>query len=179
MKKSSDKKSSDNNFLTVKRIEKIMSEHGYEKYKDGKDFAYEIDVLPQNFSRFMTSGKVSPYYCKKIIKAFPEYRIEWLLGYSDIKTWDEWAEDVQHKKDLTADSMWGVIENSLNKKGKSLKFVHRSGQHVDSSQRLRADCYYSVVDSDGKELKRLTALEMVKFEQKLQEYCDFLSEKYL
>ena len=86
MKKSSDKKSSDNNFLTVKRIEEIMSEHGYEKYKDGKDFAYEIDVLPQNFSRFMTSGKVSPYYCKKIIKAFPNRHNEVLSKINGFRT---------------------------------------------------------------------------------------------
>ena len=68
----------------------------------------------------------------------------------------------------------------MNKKGKSLKFVHRSGQHIDSTDRLYADCYYSVVDSQtGKELKRLTALEMIKFEEKIQEYCDFVSDKYL
>ena len=91
----------------------------------------------------------------------------------------EWADNVQNMKDLVADSMWGIIEKSLNKEGKSLKFVHRSGQHVDSSQRLRADCYYSIVDRDGNELKRLTALEMVQFEEKIQEYCDFMTGKYL
>jgi hypothetical protein len=179
MKKSSNKNSRDNNFLTAKRIEEIMSELGYKKNIDQKNFAHDIDVLPQNFSRFMNSGKESTYYCKKIVKAFPQYNLAWLLGYSDLKTWNDWAEDIQHKKDLTADSMWGVFENSLNKQGKSLRFVHRSGQHVDSSQRLRADCYYSIVDSDGNELKRLTALDMVKLEQKLQEYCDFLTFKYL
>lgn len=176
MKESSNKKSSDNFFLRVKRIEEIMSDLGY---KLRKDFAHDIGMEPQNLSRCMTSGKVTEKTCKKIIKAFPEYRIQWLLGYSDLKTWNDWAEDIQHKKDLTADSMWGVFENSLNKQGKSLRFVHRSGQHVDSSQRLRADCYYSIVDSDGNELKRLTALDMVKLEQKLQEYCDFLTFKYL
>ena len=176
MKESSNKKSSDNFFLRVKRIEEIMSDLGY---KLRKDFAHDIGMEPQNLSRCMTSGKVTEKTCEKIIKAFPEYRIQWLLGYSDLKTWNDWAEDIQHKKDLTADSMWGVFENSLNKQGKSLKFVHRSGQHVDSSQRLRADCYYSIVDSDGNELKRLTALDMVKLEQKLQEYCDFLTFKYL
>lgn len=176
MKESSNKKSSDNFFLRVERIEEIMSDLGY---KLRKDFAHDIGMEPQNLSRCMTSGKVTEKTCEKIIKAFPEYRIQWLLGYSDLKTWNDWAEDIQHKKDLTADSMWGVFENSLNKQGKSLRFVHRSGQHVDSSQRLRADCYYSIVDSDGNELKRLTALDMVKLEQKLQEYCDFLTFKYL
>ena len=175
MKESSNKKSNDN-FLRVRRIEEIMKDL---EYKYSKDFAHDIGMEPQNLSRCMTSGKVSEKICKKIVKAFPKYRIEWLLGYSDLKTWNDWAEDIQHKKDLTADSMWGVFENSLNKQDKSLRFVHRSGQHVDSSQRLRADCYYSIVDSNGNELKRLTALDMVKLEQKLQEYCDFLTFKYL
>ena len=176
MKESSNKKSSDNFFLRVERIEEIMSDLGY---KHRKDFAHDIGMEPQNFSRCMTSGKVSEKTCEKIINVFSDYRIQWLLGYSDLKTWNDWAEDIQRKKDLTADSMWGVIENSLNKKGRSLRFLHRTGQHVDSSQRLRADCYYSIVDREGNELKRLTALEMVEFEQKIQEYCDFMTEKYL
>lgn len=175
MKESSNKKSNDN-FLRVRRIEEIMKDL---EYKYSKDFAHDIGMEPQNLSRCMTSGKVSEKTCKKIVKAFPKYRIEWLLGYSDIKTRDDWIDDIQEKKDMTASCMWGIIENSLNKKGKSLKFVHRTGEHVDSSQRLRKDCYYSVVDQDGNELKRLTALEMVKFEQKIQEYCDFLTGKYL
>ena len=184
MIKSSSKKSNDN-FDRVERIELLMKREGYEdrRRKEGKnrnDFAHDIDMAPQNFSRCMTSGKVSEKTCQKIVKAFPDYRIEWLMGYDDHMTHYDWADSIQHMKDLVADSMWGVIEKSLNKKGKSLKFVHRSGQHIDSTERLHADCYYSVVDSKtGKELKRLTALEMVKFEEKIQEYCDFISDKYL
>lgn len=146
---------------------------------DQKDLAEDLGMEPQNVSRFMRSGKVSEKTCRKIVKAYPKYRIEWLLGYDGYMTHDDYADSIQHKKDLVADSMWGVIEKSLNKEGKSLKFVHRSGEHVDSTERLRKDCYYSVVDREGTELKRLTAFEMVEFEQKIQEYVDFLSGKYL
>lgn len=114
-----------------------------------------------------------------ITRAFPRFRKEWLLGYDEYPTHEEWADAIQNRKDVTADCMWGVIENSLRKQGKSLKFIHRTGEHVDSSQRLRKDCYYSVVDHDGNELKRLSAREMIEFEQKIQEYCDFLTGKYL
>lgn len=170
------KKTSSKENVRVSRIKELLKREGLKQ----KDLAYELDMEPQNFSRFMISGKVSEKTCEKIVKLYPDYRIEWLLGYDDLMTHYDWANSVQHMKDLVADSMWGVIEKSLNKKGKSLKFVHRSGQHIDSTERLHADCYYSVVDSQtGKELKRLTALEMVQFEEKIQEYCDFMSEKYL
>lgn len=168
-------KSSFSENLRVSRIRTLLDREGLKQ----KDLADALDIEPQNLSRCMVSGKISEKMCRKIVECFPEYRIEWLLGDDDSMTYIEWADNIQHMKDLVADSMWGIIEKSLNKEGKSLKFVHRSGQHVDSSERLRADCYYSIVDREGNELKRLTALEMVEFEQKIQEYCDFMTGKYL
>lgn len=168
-------KSSFSENLRVSRIRTLLDREGLKQ----KDLADALDIEPQNLSRCMVSGKISEKMCRKIVECFPEYRIEWLLGDDDSMTDIEWADNIQHMKDLVADSMWGIIEKSLNKEGKSLKFVHRSGQHVDSTERLRADCYYSIVDREGNELKRLTALEMVQFEEKIQEYCDFMTGKYL
>lgn len=168
-------KSSFSENVRVSRIRTLLEREDLKQ----KDLADALDIEPQNLSRCMVSGKISEKMCRKIVECFPEYRIEWLLGDDDSMTDIEWADNIQHLKDLVADSMWGIIEKSLNKEGKSLKFVHRSGQHVDSSERLRADCYYSVVDREGNELKRLTALEMVQFEEKIQEYCDFMTGKYL
>lgn len=165
-------------FSENKRVSAIKTLLEHEGLKQ-KDLADRLDIEPQNLSRIMVSGKISEKTCRKIHELFPEYRLDWLLGDSPFMTDYEWADNVQNMKDLVADSMWGIIEKSLNKEGKSLKFIHRSGQHVDSSERLQADCYYSIVDRNGKELKRLTALEMVQFEQKIQEYCDFLTGKYL
>lgn len=159
----------------TKRIKILLEREGI----DQQDLAHDIGMWPQNFCRCMVSDNVSEKTCKKIAERYPKYRLNWLLGYDDSMTDYEWAENIQHKKDQIADSMWSIIENSLNKKGNSLKFVHRSGQHIDSSERLNADCYYSVVDREERQIKRLSALEMVEFEQKIQEYCDFLTEKYL
>lgn len=134
----------------------------------------------QNLSRALTKRKVTDKLARRVWELYSDkYRIEWLLGLDDYPTYYEWADGVQRKKDVTADCMWGIFENSLQKKGHSLKFIHRSGQHLDSSERIHADCYYSVVDNYGKEVKRLTATEMVQLEQKLQEYADFLTERYL
>lgn len=144
-----------------------------------KDLADLLNMEPQNVSRFMKSGKVSEKTCRKIVKLYPEYRIEWLLGYDDVMTHAERADQLQSMKDRIADGIWGMVEKSLNKREKSLRFLHRVGEHPDSTTRLYYDCYYAVVDKDGKELKELTSKEMVQFEQKLQEYCDFITEKYL
>ena len=165
--------------INPKRAENVKKLIEAEKITQ-TELADRIHMTQQNISRIVQMKQpLTEETARLIIEAFPEYRIEWLLGYDDSMTHYEWADNVQLMKDLVADSMWGIIEKSLNKEGKSLKFVHRSGQHVDSTERLRADCYYSVVDREGNELKRLTALEMVEFEQKIQEYCDFMTGKYL
>lgn len=170
------RKKTEINPIRAERVKKLIEREGISQI----DFANRIFQTQQNVSRIINlKTALTEETARLIIEAFPEYRIEWLLGYDDSMTHYEWADNVQLMKDLVADSMWGIIEKSLNKEGKSLKFVHRSGQHVDSSERLRADCYYSVVDRDGNELKRLTALEMVQFEEKIQEYCDFMTGKYL
>lgn len=145
-----------------------------------KELADRIGHTPQNVSNIVKMKiALTEETARDIIRAFPKYRLEWLMGYDEHKTNEEWIDGICHMRDLVADSMWGIIENSLQKQGKSLKFVHRSGEHVDSSQRLRADCYYNVVDREGNVLKKLSAREMVEFEQKIQEYCDFLTGKYL
>ena len=170
------RKKTEINPIRAERVKKLIEREGISQI----DFANRIFQTQQNVSRIINlKTALTEETARDIVTAFPEYRIEWLLGYDDSMTDYEWADNIQNMKDLVADSMWGIIEKSLNKEGKSLKFVHRSGQHVDSSQRLRADCYYSIVDRDGNELKRLTALEMVQFEEKIQEYCDFMTGKYL
>lgn len=170
------RKKTEINPIRAERVKKLIEREGISQI----DFANRIFQTQQNVSRIINlKTALTEETAQDIVSAFPEYRIEWLLGYDDSMTDYEWADNIQNMKDLVADSMWGIIEKSLNKEGKSLKFVHRTGQHVDSSERLRADCYYSIVDREGNELKRLTALEMVQFEEKIQEYCDFMTGKYL
>lgn len=164
--------------VNEKRVSAIRSLLKEQNLKQ-KDLAERIEVEPQNLSRVMVSQKISEKMCRKIAKCFPEYRVEWLLGYDDYKTIYEEAENIQNTKDIVADSMWAIIETSLKKREKSLRFNHKRSEHVDSRERLHADCYYTVVDKEGNELKRLSAFEIVTIEQKIQEYCDFITEKYL
>ena len=168
-------KSSNAGNKRVERIKIILERENIKQI----DLADALDILPQNFSRFMVSGKVSEKTCRKIVALYPDYRIEWLLGYDDSMTDHDYIENAQRLNDLAANGMWAIIERSLKKHGLSLRFVHRQGQHVNSTQRRKSDCYYSIVDREGNEIKRMTALEMMKFEMQIQEYCDFMTEKHL
>ena len=164
----------------AERIEVLMKREGY---KHRKDFAAIIDMEPQNFSRCMRSGKISEKICKRIITAFPDYRIEWLLGYDNIPTHYEWSDVYEEKRDKTDYCCWGLFENSLQKKGLSLRFNHKGDmalvQRHYPEYRDKYDCYYSIVDNGGNEVKRLTVEKVLELEQKLLEYSDFLADRYL
>jgi hypothetical protein len=109
----------------------------------------------------------------------PEIRLSYLLGIDSYMTDYDWAEEYYKIKDIVADSMWAIIEKSLKRQNKHLCFIHRKDQHIDSTERLNADCFYTITDTEGKVLKKLSALDMIRFEEKIQDCCDFLTEKYL
>lgn len=164
--------------LRVKEI--IEREKAKNKHFTQAHFADEIAISPVTLTRII--NKKSPLterVAKDIIEKFPEYRLEWLLGYDNVMTDSDWLTSIQDQRDTTAQCIWGIIEASLNKKGLSLKFYHRQGQHLNSTERFHSDCYYGVVDNSGKERKKITPLEMREIEQKIEEYADFISEKYL
>ena len=121
------RKKTEINPIRAERVKKLIEREKISQV----DFASRIFQTQQNVSRILNlKTALTEETARDIVTAFPEYRIEWLLGYDDSMTDYEWADNVQNMKDLVADSMWGIIEKSLNKEGKSLKFVHRSGQHT-------------------------------------------------
>lgn len=185
-------KSSLSENVRVSRIKELLKDKGLKQ----KDLAEMIEVRskdgeiltmePQNLSRCLTSGKVSEKLCKKIIEAFPDYNLEWLLGYSDLKTQEEkdradleWCNDILEKHNRQAEAVWCLLDGALNKSGLSLKFCHRSGQHLDSHERFKKECYYSIVDESGNEVKRLTAEEQFRLERKIQRICEILTDDLL
>jgi len=77
------------------------------------DLADLIDMEPQNFSRIMRSGKVSEKTCQKIVAAFPEYRVEWLLGYDDFMTKSDWKKDYIDRKDSANNAAIQLLDSAL------------------------------------------------------------------
>jgi len=192
------KKRSEINPIRAERVKTILDREGITQQK----LAEMIFQTQQNVSRILTGKQpLTEETARAIIDAANKisdqnaaqkagisleeygdhvtYRIEWLLGYDDKMTVEDEISGYFTLKNKAADGMWAIIEKSLVKQGKSLRFVHHQGQHVDASERVRADCYYSIVDQTGKELKRLSSVEMIEFEEKIQEYTDFLTAKYL
>lgn len=103
------KEKSNGNYLRVERIETLMKR---ENFKYAQDFADRIDILPQNFSRAMQSGKISEKMCQKIINKFPEYRIEWLLGYDDIMLKSEFVNDILRRSEATDNATIQILDSA-------------------------------------------------------------------
>lgn len=174
------------------RIKELMKREGL-KQKDiaelipvpsrKKENKGELEPMDeQNFSRLLRSGKqIKEEICLCIIEHFPEYRLEWLLGYDDYMTEAEMIEDTRkmfHEavdmRNKTADAVWCLLEHNLRKSGEHLIFHHPSGRHFDSFERHTSGCYYTIEDSQGNVKKRLSAEEMEKLEQKIIRICEIL-----
>lgn len=169
------KKSSFPENKRVTRIKKIMELENI----DQQDLAAAIDMFPQNFSRFMVSGNVSEKTCRKINEVYPQYPLEWILGYVDYITPEAQYHDYQLRADIVSKGIMGMIDKTLKPQGKTILFRHRQIDEPHANTRMQYDCYYVIVDADGNELKRLTAEEMIRFEMQIQEYCDFMTERHL
>lgn len=116
---------------------------------------------------------------KDIISHYPEYRLQWLMGYDDFMTQKDLEDNYNFVNDEILQGMWGLFEKCLIAKGKTMKFNHPSDLSVNLSERDLYGCYYSIQDQKGNELKRLSPQEMKDLEQKLLEYCDLLTMKLL
>lgn len=128
-------------------------------------------MSPQNFSRCLTSGKVSEKLCRKIQALYPKYQIEWLLGYSEYPT--------------TADQFIAAI-NQANKEGNLLlqgflSFAQLSGFQIDIRpitgnktvdkvfQDMKNHC---TVTRDGKSVT-FSLSELNAFENEICDYIEF------
>lgn len=172
--------------IDMKRIERINIMIKEQNISQAQ-FARSIEMTPENLSRIINRHvNFTETTAERIISYYPEYNLEWLLGYSDLKTQEEkdradleWCNDILEKHNRQAEAVWCLIDGALNKSGLSLKFCHRSGQHLDSHERFKKECYYSIVDESGNEVKRLTAEEQFRLERKIQRICEILTDDLL
>ena len=89
----------------VPRIKELMKREGIKQV----DLADDLGMEPQNFSRILRTGKVSEKTCKKIVNLYPEYQLEWLLGYSDSMTQTEELKSLIHNKVDSAEALNQLI----------------------------------------------------------------------
>ena len=78
--------------IRVERIKTLIEREGLTK----KEFANRISLAPETLSRILNQkSPLTERTAKDIIKAFPEYRIEWLLGYERFVISNEKNNEIQ------------------------------------------------------------------------------------
>lgn len=134
----------------VTRIKKILElEHITQKELADKLINPRTgnSMEPQNFSRIMISGKVSENTCEKIVAVYPQYRLEWLLGYDDYMTESDAFDGLVKKLDHEHDD--NVITARHLAKLRHIDFqLYSSGMVQDENGRF-LDCF--LVRKDGKQ----------------------------
>ena len=127
----------------VSRIKKILEEQNLTQ----KDLADALDMEPQNFSRFMVSGKVSEKTCRKIVALYPEYRLSWLLGIDDYMTESDHFDGLMQRLDREHDDNI-VVARHLSKLRHIDFQLYSSGMVQDETGRY-LDCF--LVRKNGKQ----------------------------
>ena len=83
--------------INPKRAENIKKLIEGEKITQ-TELADRIHMTQQNISRIVQMKQpLTEETARLIIEAFPEYRIEWLLGYDDFMTKEDLYNDILHK----------------------------------------------------------------------------------
>lgn len=157
----------------AERVKKIIE---WEKISQ-TDFADRIHQSQQNVSRIVNlKNALTEETAQEIIKVFPRYRIEWLLGYDDYPTF--------------ADQLNGFV-NKTNHEGNLLftgfaSFAQLNGYKVEISpivgnksldvifHNMKEFC---TISRDGKSIT-LSLAELNSFENELREYVE-LRLKYM
>ena len=132
----------------VSRIKELMKREGIKQV----DLADSLEMEPQNFSRILRSGKVTEKTCKKIVSLYPEYRLQWLLGYDDCMTLEDLKRDISSK----------IMDNE-----RACQIL------IDSS--IRNVCILEGIDPETVSID----LEYLVLKAQLMDFCDGMIWNYL
>lgn len=162
------RKKTEINPIRAERVKKLIEREGISQI----DFANRIFQTQQNVSRIINlKTALTEETARDIVTAFPEYRIEWLLGYDDAMT--------------TAEQFSNAIQ-TMNEEGELLhrgfmSFAKLSGFNVDVApiagnktleetfQNMKEHC---TITRDGKSVT-LSLSELNAFENELCDYIEF------
>lgn len=167
------KKKTEINPIRAERVKILLDR---EKSKDKNftqaKFARKIYQTQQNVSRIINlKTALTEETARDIVKAFPEYRIEWLLGYDDsMTTAEQFSNAIQ-----TANEEWSLLHKGF------LSFAQLSGFQIDVApiagnetlektfQNMKEHCKIS---RDGKSVT-FSVSELNDFENELCDYVEF------
>lgn len=102
--------------INPKRAENIKKLIELEHITQGT-FAKKTHQTPQNVSRIVQMKQPLTEENAKIIhQAFPEYSLEWLLGYTDCMTYSEMLDDFYKKAQKIEDDNYYIVRYLMRKK---------------------------------------------------------------
>lgn len=136
--------------------------------RKGQDPTTMMD--PQNLSRCLTSGKVSEKLCRKINKAYPEYRIGWLLGYEEHATQKEELLHKVEKLNENGSLLWKGFLSFASLSGFHTEIASIPGEKfMDTFKNMKEYC---TISRDGKSIT-LSMAELNSFTEELCDYVEF------
>lgn len=154
--------------VRAERLKKIIDREGISQI----DFAKRISQTQQNVSRIINlKSALTEETARTIVSVFPEYRIEWLLGYDNSMTvYDQLSDAIQ-----TAEEESALLHNGF------ISFAKLSGFKIDFSPIEEAETLeetfhnmnnYCTVSRDGKSVT-FSLSELNAFENELSDYIEF------
>ncbi len=155
--------------LRVDRMKKLMDREKLSQEKLGEKLA----MSQQAISRILNSKKVSEGTIIRIVEAFPNYRKQWLLGYDDIPTVEEWAlrmnQSILHLN--TAQNEGEVLFHALSALASLNGFVVNSQSFSGEPEDVVHALYtaYSI-EKDGKVIN-LSVDEMNLLENEINDFA--------
>ena len=176
MDKESEKKSNDYvsklSQKRAKRITELMIDEGYGRTGEtgtGGDFAAKIGMKPQNFSRTMKRN-ITDKTCQQIINAFPKYNLQWLLGYSDIKTNKEkffvGIQELETETQLLDNGLYSFTQVS----GFTVDISPMDGSIDEILHSIKS--HYCTISKDDKSIT-LSLEDLRHFENEICDYVEF------
>ncbi len=144
-------KSSNPESKRVTRI-KIILEREHITQKDLADRLVDPhdpkkSMEPQNLSRMMKTGKITEKTCQRIVAAFPEYRLNWLMGFDDYMTESDAFDGLVKKLDHEHDD--NIVTARHLAKLRHIDFQLYSSGMVQNENGRFLDCF--LVRKDGKQ----------------------------
>lgn len=137
------------------------------------DFAKRVSGIAVKHTRSVGEENGIPFW-----EGIEKVRPEWLLCLDNCKTDNDRIIDYADKKELLHNSQWHILDNSLRNRGMKIIMRHFTEETPTAITSLsygkEQKCWYEIQSDDGEIVKRLTVIEFVQLQQKLQDYSDFL-----
>ena len=153
------RKRSEVNTIRGKRLGELLSWHDI----DQKDFAEKIGYTKEHISYVINGHRnLTLDAAEKIVKMFPEIRIEWLMGYDDYPT----------RLDADAAPLIHEIDARKGSRGAMLMLARLAGYEITAAAEDGAKCYRVAISSAGYSKEQINLVYVISKGGKEIGRCD-------